>query len=175
MEKDEQRFVIKYFWMKDWRAKRIHQERAATLGEDAYAVSQIKIWLRKFRNGDLSSKGVPDPGRRALTLERQLRTFLEEYRFASVRVIAQHFLTTIPTITSIFQRELGMKKCLWLLGPPLSNLGKLPESKHQRRCWRFYKDRKRINLKESQKVMSLGFDILVRPRKCLRDRQQRLF
>jgi hypothetical protein len=56
MEKEEQRFVIKYFWMKDWGAKRIHQELVITLGDDVYGVSQIKIWLQKFRNGDLSCK-----------------------------------------------------------------------------------------------------------------------
>jgi hypothetical protein len=43
MEKEEQRFVIKCFWMKDWGAKRIRQEPVATLGDEAYGVSQIKI------------------------------------------------------------------------------------------------------------------------------------
>jgi hypothetical protein len=48
MEKEKQRFVIKYLWMKDWGAKEIHQEPVTTLGEDAYGVSQINIWLPKF-------------------------------------------------------------------------------------------------------------------------------
>jgi hypothetical protein len=48
MEKEKQRFVIKYFWMNDWGAKEIHQERVTTLGEDAYGVSQINMWLQKF-------------------------------------------------------------------------------------------------------------------------------
>jgi hypothetical protein len=39
MEKEEQRFVIKYLWMKDWGAKRIHQELVTRLGDDAYRVS----------------------------------------------------------------------------------------------------------------------------------------
>jgi hypothetical protein len=39
---------------------------------------------------------------------------------------------------------------------------------------RILKDRKRINLKESQRAMSLGFDIPLPPRKCLPDRHQRL-
>jgi hypothetical protein len=55
MEKEEQRFLIKYSWMKNWGSKAIHQELVITLRDDAYGRSQIKIWLLKFRNGDLLS------------------------------------------------------------------------------------------------------------------------
>jgi hypothetical protein len=48
MEKVEQRFVIQYFWIKDWGAKRIHQELITTLGDDACGMSQIKMWLQRF-------------------------------------------------------------------------------------------------------------------------------
>jgi transposase len=109
MEKEEWRFVTRYFWMKDWGAKGIHQDPVTTLGEDAYAVSQIKIWLRKFRSGDLSCKDVRRSGRPPLTLGPQLRTFLEKYPFASARGIAQHFFPTVPTIKDIIHRDFGMK------------------------------------------------------------------
>jgi hypothetical protein len=36
---------------------------------------------------------------------------MQKYPFASASVIAQHFLTTVPTIKNILQRELGMIKC----------------------------------------------------------------
>jgi hypothetical protein len=90
--------------------KRFLQELVTTLGGGAYGVSQIKIWLQKFRNGDLSCKDVPRPARPPLNLGPQLRTFLEKYPFARARVIAQHFLTTILAIKDILQRELGMKE-----------------------------------------------------------------
>jgi hypothetical protein len=35
---------------------------------------------------------------------------MQKYPFATARVIAQHFLTTIPTIKDILQRELEMRK-----------------------------------------------------------------
>jgi hypothetical protein len=35
---------------------------------------------------------------------------MQKYPFASARVIAQHFLTTVLTIKDILQRELGMRK-----------------------------------------------------------------
>jgi hypothetical protein len=47
--------------------KKIHQELVTTLGADTYAQSQIKTWLQKFRNGELSSKDAPGTGRPPLT------------------------------------------------------------------------------------------------------------
>jgi hypothetical protein len=77
MEKQEQGSVIKYFWMKDWGAKGIHQERVTTLGDDADRVSQIIIWLQKFRNGNSSCKDIPRVGRPPLALGPPLKTFPE--------------------------------------------------------------------------------------------------
>jgi hypothetical protein len=54
MEKDEQRFVVKYLWMKGWGTKRIHEELLTTLGADAYGQSPITIWSKRFKTGDLS-------------------------------------------------------------------------------------------------------------------------
>jgi hypothetical protein len=53
MEKEEARFFIEHCWMNNWDSKQVHQELVTTLRADAYARSQIKIWLQKFRNGDL--------------------------------------------------------------------------------------------------------------------------
>jgi hypothetical protein len=111
MEKEEeQRFVMKFLWLKGWGTKGIHEELMSTLGDASYAVSQIKIWPQKFSNGDLSYKDSPRTGRPLLILGPPLEAFLQKYPFTSARVIAQHFLTTVPTIKDILQRELGMRK-----------------------------------------------------------------
>jgi hypothetical protein len=110
MEKEEQRFVMKFIWLKGWGSKRIREELMSILGDDSYAVSQIKIWLQKSRNGDLSRKDSPRSGRLLFTLGPQLEAFMQKYPFASARAIAQHFLTTVPTIKDILQRELGMRE-----------------------------------------------------------------
>jgi hypothetical protein len=110
MEKEEQRFVMKFLWLKGWNAKRTHEELMSTFGDDSYGVSQNKIWLQKFRNGDLSCKDSPRSGRPLLILGPQLEAFMQKYPFASARVIAQHFLTAVPTIKDILQRELGTRK-----------------------------------------------------------------
>jgi hypothetical protein len=81
-----------------------------TLGADTHGLSQIKIWLQKFRNGDLSSKDAPCTGRQPLTLGLQLAAFLQSYPFTSARAVDQRFLTSVPTIKEVFRRELGLKK-----------------------------------------------------------------
>jgi transposase len=110
MEKEEQRFVMKFPWLKDWGTKRIFEELMSRLGNDSYGVSQIKNWLQKLRNGDLSCKDSPRSGRPLLPLGPQLEAFMQKCPFASARRIAQHFLTTVPTIKDILQRELGMRE-----------------------------------------------------------------
>jgi transposase len=110
MKKEEQRFVMKFLWLKGWGARRIHEELMSTPGDDSYGVSHFKIWLEKFRNGDLSCKDSPRSGRPPLTLGPQREAFMQKDSFASARVIAQHFLTTVPAIKDILQRELGMRK-----------------------------------------------------------------
>jgi hypothetical protein len=101
MEKKEQKFVMKFLWLKGWGTKRIHEELISTLGDNSYRFSQIKMWLQKFRNGDLSCKDSPRSGRPLLTLGPQFEAFTQKYPFASARVIAQHFLMPVPTIKTI--------------------------------------------------------------------------
>jgi hypothetical protein len=71
-----QRFVINYFWTKGWGSTKLHGELITTLGDDAYHLSQIKTWLQRFKNGDLSSKDHSRPGRPVLILGSQLEAFL---------------------------------------------------------------------------------------------------
>jgi hypothetical protein len=78
MEKEEQRFVMKFLWLKGWGAKRMHEKLMSTLGDDSYGASQIKIWLQKFRNGDSSCKDSPCSGRPLLTLGPQLEAFMRK-------------------------------------------------------------------------------------------------
>jgi hypothetical protein len=79
---------MKFLWLKGWGAKRIHKELMTTLGDNSYAVSQIKTWLQKFRNGDLSCKDSPRSGQPLFTLGPQLEAFMQKYPFAGARAIA---------------------------------------------------------------------------------------
>jgi hypothetical protein len=79
---------MKFLWLKGSGAKRIHEELMSTLGDDSYVIFQIKIWLQKFRNGDLSCKDSPRSGRPLLTLGPQLEAFMQKCPFTSATVIA---------------------------------------------------------------------------------------
>jgi hypothetical protein len=117
MEEQEQRFVVKFFWLKGWKSKKIHQEWMSTLRDDAYGLSQTKIWLQRFRTGDLLCSDLPVAGRPLFSLGSQGEAFLQKHPFASANIIAKHFLAITSTVKEIFQRELGMRKILAVLGP----------------------------------------------------------
>jgi hypothetical protein len=87
----------------------------------------------------------------------QLAGFKQKYPFASARIIAQHFLTTIPTIKDILQRELGMRKFSrrWVrhFFSPAQKVVPVEASKQY---YEFYKTRNQMTLKELRRVMSHG-------------------
>jgi hypothetical protein len=76
MEKEEQRFVIKFVWLKGWGSTKIRQELMRALGDNAHAPSPIKIWLQMFRTGDFSCSDLPRAGGPSLTLGPQAEAFL---------------------------------------------------------------------------------------------------
>jgi hypothetical protein len=86
-EKEEQRCVVMFLRLKGWGSQKIHQELMNTLWDDAYGLYQIKIWLQKFRTGDLSCSVLLRAGRRPLTLGLQVEIFLHKYLFASAHII----------------------------------------------------------------------------------------
>jgi hypothetical protein len=110
MENEEQKSVIKYFWMKGWRAKWICEELLNALSADAYGQSHSKTWSQKFKTDNLSCQDLPRAGRALLTLGPQLEVFLGKYRFATSWMILRHFRVSMPTAKAILRRELGIRK-----------------------------------------------------------------
>jgi hypothetical protein len=101
---------------------------------------------------------------------------MQKYPFASAKVIAQHFLTTVPTIKDILQRELGMRKFSRRWGLLFSVPHKtLLASKHQKQDCEFYKTRNQIILKELRRVMIPGSDTVIHLQQYLHGRHLRLF
>jgi hypothetical protein len=110
MEKKEQRFVVKFVWLKGWGSKKRHEELMSTLRDDASGLSEIKIWLQPFRTGDLSRSDLIRAGRPPLTLGPHVEVFLQKYLFVNAWIIAKHFLATASTVEEIHQGELRMRK-----------------------------------------------------------------
>jgi transposase len=63
MDEVEQRFVLKYFFLKGWGNKMITAELQTTFGDSAISNSTVKRWIRKFKNGDFSGDDDSRPGR----------------------------------------------------------------------------------------------------------------
>jgi hypothetical protein len=68
---------------KGWGSKKIHEKLITTLSDNAYHLSQVKTWLQRFKNGDLSCKDYSLPGRPVLPLGSQLEAFLFYRRVAN--------------------------------------------------------------------------------------------
>ena len=63
MEKHEQRFVVKFFYIKGLRCKKIHRKLGNTLGDSAMPLTSVKRWLDRFKNGDFSCQDLERSGR----------------------------------------------------------------------------------------------------------------
>jgi hypothetical protein len=54
MEKSEQRFIMKFFFMKSLSADETHTKLTAVLGATAYSLHQVKEWRARFAAGEFS-------------------------------------------------------------------------------------------------------------------------
>jgi hypothetical protein len=88
MEKSEQRFVIKFFFVKAVGAKATHRELTTVLGHTAYLLREVKEWCARFAAGDLSCQEQFKAGRPFHILGKALSDFLEEFPFAIAGVLA---------------------------------------------------------------------------------------
>jgi hypothetical protein len=167
---------MKFLWLKGWGAKRIHEELKITLGDDSYAVSQIEIWLQKFSSGGFSRKAPPRSGRPLLTLRPQFEAFMQKYPFASARVIAEHFLTTVPRIKDILQRELGMRQFSRRWVPHfLSPAEKVSCVEASKTILRVLQDAKSNDFEGIAPDESPGSGTVIHLQQCLGGRHPRLF
>jgi hypothetical protein len=91
--------------------------------------------------------------------------------FASARVIAQHFLTTVPTIQDILQRKFSRRGVPHFLSP----VQKVARVEASKTICEFYKTRNQMTSKELHRVMTPGSGTVIHLQQCLRGRHPRLF
>jgi hypothetical protein len=87
-----------------------HRKLMIRLGDDAYGLFQIKIWLLGFKTGNLSCSDLPRVRRPPVILGPQVEAFLHKCPFESVRIIVKRSLTPASNVKEILQTELGMRK-----------------------------------------------------------------
>jgi hypothetical protein len=111
-----------------------------------------------------------------LTLRPQLAVFLQNYPFASARILAQHFLMGVPTIKKSVQRELGLKNFARRWVPYfLSPAQKVARVEASTEMLRILHESEESIVKKAQQVTTLDSNIPIRPQKILHDRRQILF
>jgi hypothetical protein len=101
MDKSEQRFVVKFFFLKNLSPKMIHRELTTVFGSTVYSLTQIKECRARFKAGDLSCQDKFRLGQPPHILRKILSDFLEEFPFATIGIIAQHFNQSKPTVKEI--------------------------------------------------------------------------
>jgi hypothetical protein len=89
MEKHEQRFVIKFFWMRGLVPSAIYQELQHTLGSTAYSEDRVENWVRRFVSGNRSCFDLPWAGTPRTDLSEPLRKFLNDFPLATTRMMSR--------------------------------------------------------------------------------------
>jgi hypothetical protein len=110
MEKHEQRFVIKFFWMRGLAPSARYQELQHALGSTAESQDSVENWVQRFFSGDRSCADLPRVGTPRTDLSDPLRKFLNDFPFATARMMSRQFSSHLTTITEILRRHLGLKK-----------------------------------------------------------------
>jgi hypothetical protein len=110
MEKRQQRFVIKFFWLRGYCSRQIHQELLATLGGDADSEDSVQYSVPRFPSGDTSCEDLSRLGWPLTVLAEPFRLFLQDYHFASARMLSRHLNVCATTVKEILHRDLCFKK-----------------------------------------------------------------
>jgi histone-lysine N-methyltransferase SETMAR len=117
MEKHEQGFVIKFFWMRGLGPSAIYQKLQNTIGSTADSEDSVENWVRRFVSRDTSCVDLPRAGRPPTDLSEPLRNFLNDFPFTTARMMSRQFSARPSTINEILRCDLGLKKFArrWIL------------------------------------------------------------
>jgi hypothetical protein len=100
--------VIKFLWLRGERLHQIYHELLATLGGDAHSEDSVQYWAARSASGDTSCEDFSQPGQPLTDLAEPLQLFLEDYPFASARMVSRHFSVSAITLKEILARDLGL-------------------------------------------------------------------
>jgi hypothetical protein len=79
MNKFEQRFAVKFLFIKGLRSKAIHTGLAATLGATLYSLTQVQEWVRRLKTGDSSCQNDFRAGGPSSDLAEPLYNLLKSF------------------------------------------------------------------------------------------------
>jgi hypothetical protein len=77
---------------------------------DRYSEDSVQYWVARFESGDIRCENISRAGRPLTDLAEAFRLFLQDYLFASARILSRHSGVCPTTVKDIFARDLGLKK-----------------------------------------------------------------
>ena len=114
MDKIWHRGVIKYLQKKGLTPKDIHADMAATLGDDASALSTVQKWATEFKRGRESLEDDPRSGRPATATTQEnidhVHHMVMDDRRLTVNQTANAVGISCEQTENIWHYELGMSK-----------------------------------------------------------------
>jgi transposase len=107
----EQRAVIRFFTLKGLKSSAIWTELQSVYGPQAFSISAVKKWQKRFREGRSDLFDDPRSGRPlAQDLAGAIRSMLEERPFSSCKSLCRHFRVAKTTCLRILHNDLGLTK-----------------------------------------------------------------
>jgi hypothetical protein len=110
MDRNEQRYMVKFLFMDRRKYKAIHTELSRVLKGHAVSVGVCKYWCRKFKAGDFSMDDRVRPERPPIELSGAIMSLLSDEPFLSARILAVRLSSTHQTIKRILMSDLRMRK-----------------------------------------------------------------
>ncbi len=113
-KREEQRAVLKFLTASGKWPTECFNELQAVYSADAMSKSQVGVWHRHFRGGDISLKDKPRPGRlvsvNTAANQQALCTALDADRRSSVRILSDDLGINRTTAHKIIKKTFGMSK-----------------------------------------------------------------
>lgn len=110
----QQRAVIRFMVLQKKAPKAIHEELAATLGDDSLSYSSVKKWAALFKAGRQSTEDDPRGGRPSTAVTEENMEAVEDSvmndRRVSVRKIAAETQVSVGSVETILHEHLHMFK-----------------------------------------------------------------
>jgi hypothetical protein len=112
MEKDEQRYVMKFFFLRRKKSNTRHEKLPEALEEAALSRAMVERWCRRFKQANFSLDEESRPGRPLSDIDAAVSQFLKKEPFLSAHTFAKRLAIRPYTIKEILTRDLGMRKLM---------------------------------------------------------------
>ena len=114
MENEEWRCVIKYYYLRGFNVKQIHQKLLKVPGQSPPSIQTVYSWFNEFKLGRTSTKDEKRCGRPKDVSTPELINLINDYvlcdRQIILKDIAEGVGVSVKTVFNVIHKDLGFKK-----------------------------------------------------------------